>query len=63
MAGKNPLETFILECDLVHCENCRLSGDCCQKRVIELAEIISAKALEIDPDACLREMHPLLHKQ
>lgn len=62
-SGRNPIKSFTLHCDLVHCEDCQIRDNCCQKRVIELSDLISNKTLEIDPDYCPQVMRQLLCEQ
>lgn len=57
---RNPLDRFTLHCDLTHCSGCRLEQYCCQKRVLELADILYDKSRLLDFDVFCSDMKKLL---
>ncbi len=56
-ANKNPLEGFTLHCDGVCDENCILRDSCCQKRVHEIASIITEKTKLLDFDVFVKDLN------
>ena len=50
-SGKNPLDEYVLHCDMRCSEQCLLSGKCCQKRADELCALIAEKTAQLDFDA------------
>lgn len=58
--GKNPMEEYVLHCDMRCTESCLLYGKCCQKRADELCAVIAQKTDELDFEAFSNNMRKLL---
>ena len=59
-AGRNPLDSYTLHCDQHSCDQCPISANCNQPRVLELAELISTKQSELDFDKFSAELRALM---
>lgn len=58
--GKNPFDGFTLHCDCIHCDGCRLQPYCCQKRVLEIADILNEESNRLDFQGFCAEMSQLV---
>jgi hypothetical protein len=58
--GKNPFEAFTLRCDGTECTGCRLQPYCCQKRVLEIADILNDQSNKLIFDDFCVQMHNLI---
>ena len=58
--GKNPFEAFTLRCDSTQCSGCRLQPYCCQKRVLEIADILNQQSNKLIFDDFCTQMRNLI---
>lgn len=59
-SNTNPLDRFTLHCDTVHCDGCKLQPYCCQKRVMELANMLHEKSSQLNFEQFCEDMHNLV---
>jgi len=60
--GENPMEEYVLHCDMRCTEQCLLHDVCCQKRADELCAVIAEKTAQLDFDAFVREVRQSLDR-
>lgn len=53
----NPLEDFVLHCDLKCSKDCILYDKCCKQKTIELSKIIQTKTKEYDSSAFIKAIN------
>lgn len=58
--GVNPLDPYVLHCDMSCDESCLLCDVCCQKRAEELTALIGEKTSQLDFDAFAADLRALL---
>lgn len=58
--GKNPLEPYVLHCDLSCTEKCALRDRCCQRRAQELIDLVNEKTRQLDIDSFVDSVRNLI---